>query len=461
MPDNWRYRLKTTIFLLCLAALYCWPVWWNHWPIIFNDTASYLDTARVGTIYSYQSPGYGLFLRVCLLVWHSPYAIVLAQAIIMVASLWMVARALNVSYRRGLLLIALFGVITPLPLVASIILPDSIFFSGFLSLLALIINPESRHRSFLLTVTVLATATHIATGLLFLFILLISGRLLTRIRPQNQITRHTRILTIELLLFFAASQVILLLLFPHKPVSILPIHVTAQLIDDNGPAITELKENCASENYSLCPYLQEITGVNSDYFLWNESQPFRQHFGQWSYTPADWPRLIWRTVSRHPQETLNWLLRRWQYQFFTYRIGYEYAHIGWDANVPDSLRQSFGDSAVASWQHSRQEADWFSPMPQPWPIAYDLTALLAHLSPLLLWLWWRRDARRPLALVVLLAVLINALIMGTASHPQNRYQLRIHYAPLVLLVFAWGASRTSTPPSTPLPSDRYKSSKYR
>ncbi len=455
MQDKVRSHFVTGLYFLCLISVYCWPLWWNGWPLVFNDTASYLNTADLGTAYAYQSPGYGLFLHLVLRVAHVPEIIPIAQATIVILALWHLGHALNCSRPKRFLVVLLFGLITPIPLMCSMILPDALFFAGATSLLGLILKSRNWKKIGPLSIVMLAMNVHLATGILFIAMLLLSHRLLRIVRRDHRLTHRTGQLIASLALLFVSTQFCLQALYPRGHVTIWPIHLTAQLIDNNGPLIQELDTACQKHSYSLCPHLETIRGSSADNFLWNEKQPLKTTFGNWTSTPSDWAEIIWQTIINHPREMMAWFFERWRFQLFTYQVASEYGRFSWDKNVIESINNVFGEQELNRWANSRQEDRWFYPLPSNLDRVYTYSGYLSHLAPILLWLLWRHDKRRPLATVLFLIVLTNAMIMGTASYPHARYQMRIHYLPLIVLALAT-AERAS---STLLPSVRNKSSK--
>ena len=419
-------------------------MWWNGWPLVFNDTGSYLETARTGVNFIQQSPGYGMFLHLLLRIWHRPEIIALAQATLVVVSLWHLGRVIGTPRRRLVVIMAAIAVATPIPLLCAMLLPDAIFLAGTACLFALIIRRQPVQLIGPIVIVSLAMTVHYATAPLYLVILLVSLTVLYLSPRQSEVKKATRRLIYILAAIFFSTQFALRVLYPRPHIPVWSTNVVAQLVDENGLIIDELKDTCDEVQYSLCPHIQLISGTTADHFLWRSDQALQQ-FGGWDHVPADWQRLIFATVKHHPEQTIRWIFDRWQEQFFTFQIGYEFSFFSWDHTLSKSIENSFGRQSAQAQLSSKQEQQWFNPMPKPWPQVYDTVAVASVLAPLLLWLLWRRDKQRHLAVVLLTALLVNALIMGTVSHPQNRYQFRLLYLPLVILVFSAATPRPNRP----------------
>jgi hypothetical protein len=438
--------LKTGIVFLWLIVLYSWPMWWNGWPLVFNDTASYLETARTGGAFLQQSPGYGLFIHVLLLLWNAPQMIALAQTALVIIALWHLGRTVGTPRRCLTLTLILLGIVTPLPLICVMLLPDALFVAGAAALISLLLHPRPATPWGPIALVSLAMSVHYATAILFIVILLIS-QLVLRLTPKDShIKNTTRGFITILVVIYVATLLSLRLLYPRPRVPAWSTNMVAQLVDDNGPATDELRDYCGQVDYSLCPYQALIADTTADKFLWQSGQAL-ESLGGWADPPSDWRPLIFATIRHNPQKMMGWIAQRWHEQFFAVQVAYEFGQTSWDKNVTDSIAASFGSSAAKVQLSTKQEQSWFNLMPQPWPTVYDITAVISIIAPLLLWLFWRNDGRRHLGVVLLIALLTNALLMGTLSHPHNRYQLRLLFLPLATLLFAV---------STPLPNGRYR-----
>ena len=403
-----------------------WVALANGFPVVYFDTGTYLRTAFDGYVPADRPVFYGILIRACATIWSSPWSVVVAQALLVLGCLRLTASTLT-SW-RFLAVLATLGVGTSLPWHAGQLIPDVFAATLLLSGLALVFDEDDSWGArrvffagaFLLSLLVHTSHLVIAAGGLFLL-----GVAAAVMRRRSWLRRG--VVPAGLV---AASLIAVPL--THKAMTGEAyfskgghVFLMANLVRW-GVAQRYLEAHCPDDLDSpFCAYLPELRNeeIAQDY-LWHPRSPLRGLGGWASSREATW-ELLGAAVAENP----GLVVRRahadvWR-QLVAVRTGdgsYGYSD---DDVVVQMVRRFFPveyPRFAASLQQRGELARVAAVM--KW---LHYAAILAALA------WLTLRAKWDTRLVGLLAlIVVNAVVCGVLSIPDDRYQSRVAW----LLVFA-------------------------
>lgn len=437
--------------------LLAWPAFYNRYPLLFPDSMSYLESGpRVArALFLHQYSGYygvrSFIYALGIAPFHVPlWPVIALQATLTAYILWLVVRSFTPSHREegcptfaprfsalrwesgspSRTVLAYYAIITPLalltglPWVTSVVMPDILGALLYLAIYLLVFAPEtiSRHERVLLFLiawwSAAAHITHImlAFGLvLFLLAGLIACRAVTRRRLWG---------------LAAASGILLAAIFSHmalhgvlygKPTlnGNRPAYLTARLIAD-GPGRWYLQQHCPQAPFFMCTFVANLP-ASPDEFLWD-------HNGLWQTASPQTKALILRQESSfaaavlrtYPRQQIAISLKAFRQQLTDFDISN-------DTNawmLQDFVLALPGQRPLYERSRQAQETlpnDLFSTI-QNWTVAASL-ALLCLLAPFV----WRRCSARlmGLAAIVFAILLANAFTTAVLAEVDERYQNRV------------------------------------
>jgi hypothetical protein len=199
-----------------------------------------------------------------------------------------------------------------------------------------------------------------------------------------------------------------------------PPFLTARIIAD-GPGRWYLEKHCGTLKWVICAHVRNLTD-DTDNFLWGADGIYQNSSDSDStrLTEEELPFVL-ATFRAYPLEQISRSAGNFRGQLTAF--GFE------DLDASGWVLGQFGPvlpRARSSYVKSRQARnalplDLFSSL-QYWTVAASL-AVMAALAPLL----WRRHSPRivGLSLVIVSAVVANALVTGTLSTIEDRYQCRV------------------------------------
>lgn len=409
--------------IVTAALLLCWPAFYNGYPFVYGDSASYLDTLDPRRAFWARPIFYTLFLfpfhwRIWL--WPTIYV----QALIVAHLLYLVLRTMCPATRPEtyLALVGILAAFSSLPWFVSTIMPD--VFTGVVVLgLYLLGFAADRltllERCYLVLLTAGAIACHLshiplAVGLV-LVILVLQFWLVSGARPRALLATPV-VLAIAAHLAvnsYARHEVAL------SPAS--PIFLLARLIGD-GPAFDYLQQACPERHFKLCAYLDDMP-ADSDAFLWGQDSVFVRAGGPALRDEAR--AIVAGTLQTYPARSLGNMALNAVRQFFAIGTG------DWLRPNPPSEAISqyiayFFPNAADDYAGSRQNTGRLPLTALRCSHAlFGLTGLAAGFFLMLEFA--RRREMRPVALfLVILAGLVgNAIITGSLSGVHARYQSRV------------------------------------
>jgi hypothetical protein len=210
----------------------------------------------------------------------------------------------------------------------------------------------------------------------------------------------------------------------------------ARLVAD-GPAVDFLREECPQRHFVLCNYLDELP-LDPTSFLWRDNSILKRMGGV--ITASDEASVVVRgTVQREPLRVIRLALHHGWLQFKLFRTGSELAPMleqpvtggtftatKLKTILPSQYatylesRQSTGSLHLTGLRRLHWLASWFG---------------LLMIVPLLAIFAARRD-RTMLSLIAVVGVglVLNALFCGALSEPLARYQSRIIWLALFIVI---------------------------
>ena len=427
----------TAMALAAGASLLLWPALWNGYPIVFDDTGTYLSQA-VHRYLGWDRPiFYSLFLfplHLTLTTWPD----IVAQACLAVVTLHLVQRVLLPSTSPWWLvvLVMVLSATTALPWFASQLMPD--LFTALL-VLALSLAMFTPHRLspgerlYLVLFSAFAIAAQQSSLALSCAVLLVLTPLRRWLGAAAPLRRGglAALAAPPLLALAALISVNLAGFHRASPFPFGNVFLLARVIYD-GPGMDVLRRDCPVPGWDLCRYLNDFP-ASSDQFLWQSDSPVVRAGGHKRISDeAD--AIIAAALHAEPGTELHAWLRNGLSQLAMFDSGDELHACpatvtpwinrdfpSWERTAYAAARQTNGHLAVPGWlQATHRITGWIG-------LGGCVVVLGVGIR--------RRHPAAGFAAAVLLAMLLNALIAGGLSAPHHRYGSRVVLlAPLVTLL---------------------------
>lgn len=409
-----------------VAAL-LWPALWNGFPLIFPDTGGYLLRPLDGTLALGRSALYGAFLAAGLPFDFWPNVAAQAVVTVFIVRTLLCAHGLGNGSRPAFAVALLLALLTPLPWYVSQLMPDIAAGWAVLALYLLAVRRDALSRAeqiALAAVIAFAIASHMAT--LALCLGLLACFALMRFAGQRFGLPRARLGAAALavafgLLLAPVSNYLVAREFAFTPGG--TSFVFGRLLQD-GLIKRYLDEHCPDEAVKLCAHARELPGT-ADEWLWTYASPIHKLGGWETYAPEA-RRLIVATVRLYPAEHLRTAARAAVEQFRSFRTILAVSP-GDNFDVIETFARVLPRAANARFLAARQQRerpDLRAINVVHMPVAIASMVLLAVVA-----LGGPRSGADPstraLAIAVLLALIGNAVICGTFSNPNDRYQNRL------------------------------------
>ncbi len=456
-PGSPFWRVVAAAALTCVVALF------NHFPLTYFDSGGYLKNAyafahgvhpptRGGPFtnpFFYRPIAYSLFLT----PFATPatlWALPLAQGILVAFAVNLALRCAGVSLstRGFLLLIAALAVGTSLPWFSGQMMPD--IFTSVVILLAFttlwggdqLKLWEKLATAGLLTLSLASHLSHLPLYVGLLAVGLVWRKLAD---GETLLPRDLALRAVGPLALAVAGLVASNWLVDRKPVlsESADLFYLARLVGD-GTAQRYLDRACATRGYLLCAKRDSLR-YDSDWFLWDPAGPWTEYQQDPAFLTeaGDIVRGTLRERWRRQGVASLWNARRQLLTFGT--------EPGWqrsEVEVAPALA-AFGPSTLSAYRASRQ-AQRALPLAAASEVqkacVWLALVLLVGCLPVL----WARRRRAVLAFlgIGLAGVVLNALVMGTLSSVNDRYQSRVIWlVPLLAWVAMAEVSRTRPRPA--------------
>lgn len=209
------------------------------------------------------------------------------------------------------------------------------------------------------------------------------------------------------------------------------------LFSQDGTAKLYLDKHCPEgAKLKLCPYKDRLPVTTED-FLWGKTDfPFWTDLGGWAGMRDEAAIVVSGTIREFPGAVLKASLINIGKQWRLLNTGE-----GLDPKVAEGRPGEFIDTLKLFYPGDYPA---FKAARQQQPPGFDFAAVNAVHGPVahgailltlavLVWAWKRQPALAGLGVLVLLALLGNAIICGAGSNPHDRYQNRVAWLPLVVV----------------------------
>ena len=432
-----REKLSAVAPIVLSAALLLWPALLNGYPIVFDDTGTYLSQA-VHRYLGWDRPVfYSLFLfplHLTLTTWPA----IAAQSLLTTHTLHLARRVLLPAISSWWLLpfVALLSVATALPWFASQLMPDVFTPLLILVLALLLFTPERlsrREHVWLLLFAAFMIAAQQSSVVLSLALLLALTPLrrgLGAAAPLGH--RGLAILAAQPLL--AMTALVSVNLIGHGRVALFPygnVFILARVIYD-GPGMDALRRDCPAAGWRLCGFLDRFPATSDEFLWWPDSPVILAGGHKVVSTEAD--AIIAAGLRAEPETELHAWLSNGIVQLGRFTSGDELHAC--PTTVTPWIRRDFPRFERAAYAVARQTNNRLA-VPEWMQALHAVVALggIAGCGIVLIVALCRRHVAAGFAAVVLLAVLANAFIAGGFSTPHHRYGSRVMLlAPAVALL---------------------------
>lgn len=437
-PSRPRAGTRHTAIVLAACVLpLLWPALWNGYPIVFDDTGTYLSQA----VHRYLGWDRPIFYSLFLLPLHltlTTWPDIVAQAVLAVLSLHLVQRVLLPSASPWWLavLVMVLSATTALPWFATQLMPDLFTALLILALSLAIFTPDRlspRERLCLALFAAFAIAAQQSSLALSLALLLVLTPLRHWLGAAAPLRRGgLAALTAPPLLALAALISVNLAAFHRaSPFPFGNVFLLARVIYD-GPGMDVLRRDCPAAGWDLCRYLNDFP-ASSDQFLWQADSPVLRAGGHKRVSDqAD--AIIGAALRAEFGTELRAWLRNGLTQLGMFDSGDELHAC--PATVTPWINRDFPAWERAAYAAARQTNGHLA-VPG-WLQAVHRTTALVGLAGCAVVLGVGIRRRHPaagFAAAVLLATLLNAFIAGGLSAPHHRYGSRVMLlAPAVALL---------------------------
>lgn len=436
-PATRHNHLLSALPILLSAALLLWPALLNGYPIVFDDTGTYLSQA-VHRYLGWDRPVfYSLFLfplHLTLTTWPA----IAAQALLAAYTLHLARRALLPAVSPWWLVpfVAMLTIGTALPWFASQLMPDIFTPLLILALALLLFTPERLskcERLWLVLFAAFMIAAQASSVLLSLTLLLVLAPLRRSLGAAVPLGR-AGLIRLAAAPLLAMTALISVNFAGHGRAALAPfgnVFLLARVIYD-GPGMDVLRRDCPTAGWRLCPFLDRFPAT-SDEFLWQPDSPIVLAGGH-KRVSADADAIIAAALRAEPgTELLAWL-RNGIAQLGSFTSGDELHAC--PTTVTPWIDRDFPRFERAAYAAARQTGGLLA-VPDRMRALHVIAALggIAGCEIVLLVALRRRHVAAGFAAAVLLGVLANALIAGGLSTPHHRYGSRVMLlAPAVALL---------------------------
>ena len=423
------------VAVIAAAAMLALPALWNRYPLTYYDSVDYVLMPFTWDMPIYRTGAYGVFAGLAR-VGGGLWAIVVAQCVMVAYVLYESLRLFApAAPRRALIaLTATLCVLTGLPWFTSQIMPDAFTGAVVLAIITLAFADQWLDRwreaalGAILAVGIAVHTSHFALAGGLILCLFAARALAVRGWPLLRPRLCTALIAFVAALGMAigANWLIAGRPFLAQPSAVLTLGLFVQ----DGLAKRYLDEVCkrpGPDKPGLCMARNRLP-VRANDFLWNDDDFWK--LGGWVGMQAEADRIVKGCITQYPFTYALTSLELMLQQLAMVDTG--------DGLTP--MQYFIGHAIQRYYPH---EMRTFVDARQQQGIELALVNEIqvpillfsgAALIPIL-WLAWRRRDRVSvtLASLVLLALLGNAFVCGALSNPNDRYQSRIAWVPVLVL----------------------------
>jgi hypothetical protein len=431
-----RVLLGRGAIILLGAAPMTWPAIHNGYPLLYPDSMTYIGdgppVARALFLHKF-SEYYGMrsfIYSLGILPWHwnvTPWPVVAFQAVIAAYVIWLVVRSI-VPRRPApyyLALVIVLSLFTSLSWYVSVILPDILGPILYLCIYLLVFAPESLTRAehgavFLIAWWAVAShATHLMLGVGIFFLLAL---LLVLRRPFMQ-GRWRAVGEVAIIIVLAAGAQLALHAYLYGEPSLngdRPPFLMARAIAD-GPGRWYLEQHCGEVKLAICDHVHNLPN-DPDNFLWGSD-------GIWQNVDDDTQArfrqeeipFVLATLRAYPREQLSTSVAAFWKQLMAFGL-VDLDGSAWVLQSFDSVLPGGRTRYLESRQKRGAMPLEFFTSVQNWTILASVVVIGAFIPRL-----WRRGCPRIVGLswMIISTVIANAMVTGTLSMVEDRFQSRV------------------------------------
>jgi hypothetical protein len=465
--------------ILIFAALQTVPALLNGYPFVFSDTHAYYNAGEAALGFALEqigggapeggagaagdaesasrsrmehigaersdlsfsrSPYYGAMLY--LLFGLSPFAVVAAQALALAGVAWLTVRVLLPDRAAAAYLAAgaICAAVSPLPYFAGYLMPD--VFIGLVPLGIFLLTFGWRELSagervlvwLLLFATLVFHTSHILLGA-GLMAVTAACALWPGLRPTGRGWLAAGAALGAALTGVVVFNIVIQLAFGVAPVN--PPYLTARGLED-GPVAEMIRDGCPGHDFAVCA-ADPVANAQSQWFLWGADGGFyatgdiatRLRLSEEDFT------VFFAAAAERPLQQLSASLRNTAIQFRKFGL-YEFDTRPGALGVPDADFLPPDEWPAFAQSDAAQGA-----LPLGALSLAVYTAVIAGALALCILSIRGRLGRRTAALllIVVVALIGNAIAGGALSHAHHRYQARliwlVPFLASILGVYAW------------------------
>lgn len=429
----------TSFALSILAALLLWPALWNGAPLFYYDSVDYLEMPYTGRLPVFRTAPYGWFqwfARLSGSLW-VPLALQAAMVSVMV---WLSARSFVPRLSPWLFLVGTAGLaaFTGWAWYVSQIMADSVTGAVLLAAIALICGERlpRGQRWVLIGLTAIGISFHLShlavvCGLLVCAALAMGAFRLARIPVTLRLRDAGLTILLAVIIAVTSNFAATGRVFLFRD----PANLRLALFVETGLVQRYLDDICPGNDKAslLCPYRSRMPATANAY-LWNTFGPFHE-LGGWRSEPhkQEAKVIVREILNRYPGETFTRLGKAAFVQFGMVETGDGIRPMHW--HLEKSIRRLYldfvDDFLGAQQQHL---IDFRSYAARDTILYWTALFALAFFAVGR----WLAGSRWPAmaALFVFLALAGNAIVCGAFSNPNHRYQGRVAWLPLLLVLLS-------------------------
>jgi hypothetical protein len=450
-----RVRLCHAAAIFTAALFITWPAIWNRFPLMYPDSMTYLADGRVvaRALFLHRlSDYYGMrsfFYSLGILPFHwnaTLWPIVGLHAFLTAYVIWLVVRSMLprrtvVCY---LTLIVFLSLLTSMSWFVSLVMPDILGPVLYLCIFLVVFARDTLSPGEHVVVSsiawwgVMSHATHLMVAAALCVVLAIFGVISRGALRSRRLKAAGEVALIILLA--AASQMALNDYLYGRPSlnGERPPFLMARLIAD-GPGRWYIEQHCGETRFAICDRSRDLQD-DSDEFLWSPT-------GVWQTSSQDAREAMSReeipfvlaTIRAYPRAQLSRSAENFWRQLTAFEIGFDPNE--WMVRQLDRVIPGEKAQFLRSRQAANDLPFDFLSMVQYWAVAASLVTIV--LFGILLGRRWT-SRLVGLAVVIIPAVIANALVTGVLSTVEDRYQSRVVWLIVMLagvLLMAWGSNR--------------------
>jgi hypothetical protein len=276
--------------LICSSLFLLIPAFYNGYPLVNPDTATYLASGFKPETPFDRPITYGLLARLLSFNGFSLWSVVFAQSYLISCLLYRVIKALVRSRRMArafLLIVLLLSAGSSLSWLVSQVQPDVFTPVGFLCIVLILIGKEEKRTIVLLYVLFfLSVAMHLSHPLLFCASLTCIFFIVRIFVPDNRRIYGNVNQKIAILILLSLASIAIM-----GPAISKSKHVffVGSLLE-KGVLKKYLDDQCPTSDYKICAY-KDVLPAHADEFWWDSNSPLYK-IGDWKGTKPEFNAII-------------------------------------------------------------------------------------------------------------------------------------------------------------------------